>query len=268
MKNKAIRRESMNWWTQTSLSTFEPLLSFANIDLRQENWRDAVWYAMGREKLVVMIHITSEGTVRRRDWACNIGDEQSTSDRDIQPEIPKIFGRDPTFELAKELQTKVRKILDLLLDTTDKIMSELCVCPPPPTPTLIDRKTGLPIEWSSLESQECSLPNDDNVIPAPWTHSHWKAYHAVHELIESEFLQPDTREGIIHWTGFIHFKGEGEDAGRTLGWMLIGLAVVTFDREKAFVKKCLSCEKYFLHHTFRLKKFCLERCRSDYHNNH
>ena len=100
----------------------------------------------------------------------------------------------------------------------------------------------------------------------PWHCTHFAEYEEIMQMIRSEFGMLDTRQGVVHSTGFLFFDDEGEDAGRTLSWALIGLVDVVFNREKAILKKCPSCEGYFFHPTFRSKKFCSKCCHDNYHN--
>jgi len=101
----------------------------------------------------------------------------------------------------------------------------------------------------------------------PWHCAYFVEHEEIMQMIRNEFGMPDTRQALIHGIGFLCFDDEGEDAARTLSWNLIGLVDVVFNHEKAILKKC-HCERYFFHPRFGSKKFCSDRCRSNYHNDY
>lgn len=101
----------------------------------------------------------------------------------------------------------------------------------------------------------------------PWAISHFEEEREITEMIKTLFSASDTRRAVIHSTGFVCFDDEGEDAARTLSWMLFELLDVVFQRERSILRKCRYCERYFFHETLKIRKFCSERCRYDANNN-
>lgn len=145
----------------------------------------------------------------------------------IKPYLAKIFGQEPTFELVKKLQLKVNQTFD-------------CVV----------------AKFNSVEGHRSG--KDDASL--------FEEHREILEMIQREFDAPDTRQAVIHTTGFLFFDDEGMDASRTLAWMLTGFVDVLLKNERTILKTCLWCRKYFVHKTKHKKKYCSDHCRYDYHN--
>lgn len=59
-------QEVDGWWSHTPLSYFDPLISFANQDIQDENWKHTLWEAMGKEKFCWVTYATNKGIVKER----------------------------------------------------------------------------------------------------------------------------------------------------------------------------------------------------------
>lgn len=214
IKNTKWRRVN-NWWANTPLSSFDPLIDFANEDIRDNTWAEALWNAMGNESFSIVTYTVNgqsiEETILSGDIFNHV-DEEAIND--IRHDLPKVSGRDPSFQLTKDLQSKVRCILDLI------------------TVNLDEGKEG-----------------------------------GILRRIETDFNQPETRRAIISSSGgFEFFDDMGEDATRTLSWMLSGFLIALSEHDCAILKKCRSCNKYFVNTTRHKKYYCSNNCRFDYHN--
>jgi len=100
----------------------------------------------------------------------------------------------------------------------------------------------------------------------PWDVTHFKEYQDIKEMIQREFGVPEERTAVLLPAGSFLFADEGADAAVTLSWILYTLVEVIFEKQRALLRKCRWCEKYFLHETLKQKKFCSDPCRYDYHN--
>ena len=277
-KNRHPGWESSGWWNRTTLSYFEPLLHFGSLELKEGNWEEAVWLGLGNERLCVVNYRTKEGLVQKRMKASDVISEVSAdiglgwvspSDQEeriitaIQETIleekramPKIFGQEPKIQLARQLQSRVKQVLDSIVAKTVAVERQR------------EDKEG--IAWTERSKENDVVfrlighPSDYTRLP--WHCTHFAEYEEIVRMIRNEFGMPDTRHAVIHATGFLCFDDEGEDAARTLSWILMGLLDVVFNHEKAILKKCLFCEKYFFHPTSRPKKFCSRHCRYDHRN--
>lgn len=265
MKGNSLNRRRRwkkvgGWWTHTSISYFDPLITFANREIQEETWKDALWKALGNERFCWVTYKTNNGMVRERLWeidicshvSCEIGigwyfpteKEQEViakikeAIKEIAPDLPKVFGKKPTFELTKDLQEKVWQILDCIVAKVSLVE---------------DQRDG--------EGEFTEMDRD-----LPWHATHLKASQEILEMIRSEFGAPDTRQAVISSTGFLFFDDEGDDASRTLSWMLNGFVEVIFDDKRAILKKCRWCEKYFIHTTLHKRKYCSDHCRWNNHN--
>ena len=247
--------ESLSWWAHVPLSYFEPLTCFASQEIDEANWKEAIWQALGREKCSAVTYRTKEGSVQKRMWASDIIPDEAITK--LKPVVPKIVGQKATFQLAKQLHGKVKQILDSVVAKTHAVERQregkegIAWIERSKENDVVFRLTGHPSDYTKL----------------PWHCTHFVEHEEIIRMIRNEFEMSDTRHAVIHSTGFLCFDDEGEDVARTLAWMLIGLADVIFNHEKAILKKCLSCEKHFFHLTARPKKFCSNRCKNKHHNN-
>lgn len=270
--------ESSGWWNRTPLSYFEPLLHFGSLELSEGNWEEAVWLGLGNEGFCVVSYRTKGGLVQKRMKASDVMSEVSTglglgwafpSDQEerfitaIEETIleekramPKIFGQEPTLQLTRQLQSNVRQILDSIVAKAVAVERQ--------------RKGREGLTWIERSKEKdvgfrlTRGPSD--YMRLPWHCTHFAEHEEIIQMIRNGFGMSDTRHAVIHNTGFLCFDDEGEDAARTLSWMLMGLVDVVFNHEKAILKKCLFCEKYFFHPTSRPKKFCSRHCRYDHRN--
>ena len=246
--------ETSGWWARTPLSYFEPLICFASQEIDEANWKEAIWQALGTEKFSDVTYRTKDGSVQKRVWTADISPDEAITD--VNQTIPTISGREATLELAKQLRKKAKQILDSIVAKTGSVERQregkegIAWIERSKEHDVVFRLTGCPSDYTKL----------------PWHCTHFAEHEEIIQLIRSEFGTPDTRQGIVHSTGFLCFDDEGEDAARTLSWALIGLVDLVFNREKAILKKCSSCEGYFFHPTFRAKKFCSKHCHDKYHN--
>jgi len=247
------RWESFGWWARTHLDTFSPLLTFANTKIEEINWASVLWNAMGKERTYVATSRKDASTVKI--FAANIGDGEDFEN--IRLHIPKIIGQETTREMTAELQDKARQILD-------KVVATL---------SLVDRQRhgedeaawkgkvkqrDLTFKLSGYQSDYANLP---------WSLTHSEEYMAVLDHIREALKVPETRKAVIHSSiGFVCFEDAGEDAAITLGWMLMGLIDVVFEKERAVLRKCRFCENYFAHETLKHKECCSATCRYRYHN--
>lgn len=255
--------EATSWWTHTPLSYFNPMLSFATADIRQDNWMDVLWQVMGTERALKLVYKTERGEIKsvriwQADVCAHVAEEiglhrvfPNVQEGDVvkrvegaiieeKPELPKIFGRDPAFELTKDLQVKVRAILGNLLEQVN-------AC------------------------QQCGNGAPTSVGPTnatlPWHVTHFKEYEEVRQCLQKELDAPAERKAIINSHGFLFFDDAGEDAAKTLAWIIHGLVTVVLEHEMATLKHCLCPrQEWFLHETKKTKKYFSDRCRFDHHN--
>jgi len=268
----------MNKWSHKHLTEFDSLLNFANTQQQEENWADALWYAMGREKFCTVTYLTKDGPVKKKMWAADVNSNVSidiglgwvfkaedtekvtrTVDEaitEIKHDLPKISGGEASFELVRQLHGKVKQVLDCIIAKTD----------------LVDRqrsgKEGA--AWvEQIKKRDVGykltgyLPDYSDM---PWDFSHFDDYRGIKEMITKEFNVPDTRLAMVHSDGILCFDDEGEDATRILSWMLLGLVDVVFQRERSILRKCQWCQSYFFHETLKMRRFCSDLCRFDSYN--
>src|SRR5437016_9058658 len=154
-------------WGNVPMTQFEPLLSFANEGLQESNWRDTLWHVMGKERLYLITRLTSEGTVKQRTLVSEIAGEDLRT-CDVKPELPKIFGHEPTFELVKDLQTSVRKIIEVLATKTT-LIAQRQLKGRGMSPRLVDLRTGIIVQ----EAREYELDSQEDKLPCWWfTHDY------------------------------------------------------------------------------------------------
>ena len=254
-RKKKSSWETSSWWAHTPLSYFEPLICFASQELDEANWKEAIWQALGMEKFSDVTYRTKDGSIQKRMWAADISPDKAITE--VKRVIPTIFGQEGTLQLAKQLRGKVRQILDFIVAKTDAVERQrggkerIVWIERSKESDVVFRLTGEPTDYMRL----------------PWYCTHFAEHEEIIRMIRDEFGMSDTRHAVIHGTGFLCFEDEGEEAARTLTWILIGLADVIFNHEKAILKKCLCCEKYLFHLTYRPKKYCSDPCRNKFHNN-
>jgi hypothetical protein len=255
-RKKQSSWESSSWWAHTPVRYFEPLICFASQEIDEANWKEAIWQALGREKFSDVTYRTNDGRVHKRIWAADISPDEAITE--VKRVIPTIFGQEATLQLAKQLRGRVTQILDFIVAKTAAVERQrggkegIAWIERSKENDVVFRLTGEPTGYMSL----------------PWHCTHFAEHEEIVRMIRDEFGMSDTRYAVIHNTGFLCFDDEGKDAARTLSWALIGLVDGVFNREKAILKKCLSCEGYFFHPTFRPKKFCSKRCHDNYHNDY
>ena len=136
-------RISSGWWANARPHDFDALLNFANTQLQEGNWADALWHAMGREKFCTVTYFTNEGAVKKKmfaadvdsnvgidiglGWAFKAEDTEKVIRRvedaktEIKNDLPKISGGDASFELAQQLQGKVKQVLDGIVVKADLV---------------------------------------------------------------------------------------------------------------------------------------------------
>lgn len=260
------------------LSDFIPLLNFANTQLQEGNWSDTLWQAMGREKLCTVTFSTKDGAVPKAMLAADImsnigigigaGWAFKTQDivdvtrkieeaiTEIRNDLPKIVGADPSLESVRQLQNKVKQVLDCMLAKTDLVNRQRSG---EGEASWLERLGGRDVAYK-LTGQLGDFSD------LPWQLSHFEEKQGVTEMIRALFEASDTRRAVIHSTGFVCFDDKGEDATRTLSWMLLGLIEVVFQRERSILRKCQLCEKYFFHKTLKARTFCSDHCRYKFHN--
>jgi len=253
-------------------------LTFAITQLQEENWEDALWHAMGREKFCTVTYLTKDGPVEKTmwdadvmsnvsmdiglGWAFKAEDTEKVIRRveeaitEIKQAIPNISGSAASFELARQLQGKVKQVLDCIIAKTD----------------LVDRqRSGKEeaawVERLKLRDVGYKLTGQlSDYLDLPWDVSHFEDHRGIMEMVRKEFNVSDTRRAVVNSDGFLFFDDEGEDAARTLSWMLTGLVEIVFQRERPLLRKCQWCEHYFFHETLKRRKFCSDFCRYDCYN--
>lgn len=269
----------MDWWVHRPLSDFDPLISFANQKIQEENWQNALWEAMGREKFCWVTYTTEKGIIKEEriqhgdidchvsmqtgvDWAFPANKKEEIikkiqdAIKEVKPDLPKIFGQEPSIEKTKELQDKVKQVLDSIVAKAN----------------LTDRQRSGKEDYSWIEKTRKGdigfrlTGYESDYRSLPWSCTHFKEYQEILEMIRKAFNAAEERRAVISSRGFVYFDDEGEDASRTLSWMLNGFVEVIFDNERAILKKCRWCEKYFIHTTLHKKKYCSDACRYNDHN--
>lgn len=271
-------RVEPDWRTHKRPSDFNPLLTFANTNIQEGSWADALWHAMDKERFCTVTYLTRNGAVKKTMRAPDIMRNVSTDigigwsfkneDRDkvtrtieeaiteIKHDLPKIFAMEASFELTRQLQDKVKQVLDCIIAKTD----------------LVDRQRGgeEEITWGErLRRRDVGYKLTGQLTDLsdpPWGISHFEEEREIIETIKTLFGASDTRRAVIQSTGFVCFDDEGEDAARTLSWMLLGLADIVFQRQRPILRKCHCCENYFFHETLKMRKFCTDLCRYDSYN--
>jgi len=276
-KSKWTRVES-DWRNHTRPENFDSLLTFANANIRKGDWADTLWHAMDKEQFCTITYLTCNGAVRKRMRASDIMTNVSTdigiggsfkkedSDKVIRTleeaitetihDLPKISAMEASFELTLELQDKAKQVLDFIIAKTE----------------LVDRqregKEGT--TWvERLKTRDVGYKLTKQLVDPsgqPWGISHFEEERKIIEMIKTVFVASETRRAVIHSSGFVYFDDEGDDAARTLSWMLLQLVDAVFQYERRIVKKCQWCGKYFLHKTLKLKTFCSDLCRYDSYN--
>lgn len=249
---RKLHWEHCGWWARTSLRDFAPLFAFANQNIDENNWADAIWQALGRERLCLVTSKVNKQPMRI--FASDVADQEDFDK--VTPHLPKIARQEATLALVTKLQAKVRQILDCIIAKISLVARQRSG---KDDTAWVEqaRENDLVFKLTGEESDYWSLP---------WASSHFEDYREILLLIQKEFDASGTRKAIIHSTGFLFFDDEGEDACRTLSWLLMGLVDVVFERERAVLKKCHWCEKYFVHETLKRKEFCSNRCRYDNRN--
>lgn len=261
-----------SWWGHASLNHFDSLLSFANIKITEDNWRDLIWEAMGNERLVT--YSTAEGS--QIAYAVDVHDVTL----ETEPVMGGISGKAATFDLTKAIQEKVRHVLNLLVEAANSVhrqrsgqegtawlerfkmkRAKLLYAPHPG-----QNGSGWVEEVKHPDGSEITRDELNFYASLPWSATHLEERQNLHKVIEREFNAPDSRQAIVHYTGFIAFSDDGKDASITLGWMLMGLIEVVFRKSWPYLKICAWCGKYFFHETLRHKRFCSDPCRFNSNN--
>jgi hypothetical protein len=232
------------------LEYFTPLLTFANRDLGDSDWAEALWEGMGRERLC-------RATTNAGELKIFASDRNASSIRESVPHIPVIAGDPASFEGVRALQRKVRLVLNRLIRTAEEIHLQRA------GRSSLDRV----LRAKNRDMMLKPTKRGSDYADLPWSFSHFDEHHEVIGLIRMELPLPNTRSAAVDCIGgFIQFEGEGEDAAITFAWMLAGLTETVFRKELPAVKRCLFCEHYFLHKTSKQRKFCSDSCRYDFHN--
>lgn len=248
---KKRRWEGLGWWERTSLDYFDGLLAFANADINDTDWDEALWWSMGGEKRVTVTTDDGPMVVEAADIHAVVepGLEDQT---EIKRWIPMIAGEPATLHRTRQLQEKVRRVLTRFVGVLDLIHRQ---------------RTGQgDYTWIERTKQRCKSSMPD-VSTLPWTLTHFEEHHAILEMIKNEFMVPESRSATIYPTsGFVQFHDAGEDVARTLAWLLIGLSEVVFREERPVLRRCLFCETFFIHRTLKQRKFCSAPCRFNFHN--
>ena len=264
--------------TQNRLRDFVPLLNFANAQLQVGNWTDALWQAMGQEKFCTVTYLTKDGPAKKRMWAgdvmsnvsgeINLGSVFAAENQEIvtrgieqaithiHNDLPKVAKANPSLEAATELQCKVKQVLDCMLAKSYLVHRQ--------------RRGADETSWvNRLQARDLTFRltgQTENYSELPWQISHFEEAQEITEMIKTSFEVSDTRRAIIASTGFASFDDEGEDAERTLSWMLLKLEDVVFQRERSILRKCQWCQHYFFHETLKRRIFCSDLCRYDSYN--
>ncbi len=278
-KPRWVRVES-SWQTHKRPEDFDSLLTFANTKIQEGNWADALWRAMDKERFCTVTYFTRNGAIKQTMRAPDIMSNVSTdigigysfkkedSDKvtrtieeaitEIKHELPKISAMEASFELTRQLQDKVKQVLDFIIAKTDLANRQR---EGKESTTWIERLKTRDVGYK-MTGQLADLSDQ------PWAISHFEEEGEIIETIKKLFAASDTRRAVIHSSGFVCFDDEGDDAARTLSWVLLQLVDVVFQCERPILRKCQWCEKYFFHKTLKLKKFCSDLCRYDSYNNH
>lgn len=276
--------ESTGWWGSRGLSHFDPLISFANEGgdqgIPEERWRHALWEALGPERFSWVTYKTNEGVIKKEriqegeiashvsmevgeGWIFPADKEQEIKRAideaiiETEPDLPKISDQEPTFALVKQLQTKVRRLLDCIIEKISLVESQRS------RPNGFDwrervRKKDVGLKLTGHESASYQ--------GLPWNLTHFEESREMKETIQREFHVTDGRPAIVDSTGFLLFDDEGTNAAVTLAWMIYGLLHVAFKKERLILKKCRWCNQYFVHETRHKKQFCTDNCRYSDHN--
>lgn len=176
---------------------------------------------------------------------------------EVKLDLPKIFGQEPMLHLAKQLQVEVRKILDCMAEKAALVKQQ--------------RSGSDGFDWMKRAHEKDAVwkltgHEGWDYQSLPWTATHFEEYREIQEMVEGGFGTPGIRKAVLTPEGSLFFEDEGVDAGVTISWMLYRFLDLIFENERAMLRKCQWCEKYFLHETLRPKKFCSDPCRYDYHN--
>lgn len=251
-RKQKIRWRGTGWWASTPLEHFDPLLSFASQEIQESHWENALWEAMGRERLCDVT--TNEGQVK-----AYASDVSATGERAVKiaPYIPRISGEPATFDRTQALKTKVKRVLNRLIKMANEVHQQRC-----------GRGDNEWLERAAQRDVFFTLKRrgaDYSILS--WTATHFEERQEIQDTIRSDFNTPEFRSANVHCiSGFIEFDNEGEDAAITFAWMLTGLVDVVFREERPILRKCAYCETYFIHKTLKEKKFCSDPCRFNFHN--
>lgn len=250
-KTEEVRWKRLCMLPISRLSSFNALFEFANHSLPnidEGNYRNVPWQAMGEERLCVGTYITPEGVIKKRTWATEFSGDDKV--QELTPFIPTIFGQEASSLAVEKLRHKLNCTLDFMVSKVGSVSQQ--------------RESAENTDWIK-RAREHSVNFklfgvEPDYLILPWSVTHFKEHNEIIDFVLRAFCAKDSREAIIHRGDFVCFVDEGEDAARTLSRMLILLADLVFERERAIIKKC-PCEKYFVHITLKYRKYCGTSCR-------
>lgn len=211
MKRRKQQEEQLVY--RIPLNYFAPLITFVNEDIRKENWQDALWKSMGKERFSrvrysvkgeifedlilhedIYFHLTEElgfGWVIPSEKMQAVLKAIEDAIEEETPKLPTITEQESNLKNVKELQKAVREILDMLVDCNSS-------------------KSQDGKKWVRFTGREFNFWGISQAI------SNSKQYDKVRKEIEVRFGEWSSRTATIDINGFHYFDDMGEDASRTL----------------------------------------------------
>ena len=62
------------------MNYFEPLSHFASQEIDENNWKEAIWQALGRERFCDVTYRTEQGSLQKRMWAADVSPNEAVMD--------------------------------------------------------------------------------------------------------------------------------------------------------------------------------------------
>ena len=244
------------WWDRTPLKEFGLVLSFANADISEGNFEALLWQVMGSERLY-RVTVQGEERLCRPDDLAYVAMETLWGSNDTASRISHLpaswlpgRGFIPEADVIRAMNELAA------VHFIPKLFGE-----PPTAYRALALRAKVRTILQLLVERAAARADRDDVL------SELQGIQEMRNAIRRDFSFPDWRAAKVHAdAGFIEFDDHGEDAARTVAWMLAGLTEVAFREDRGSIKRCGFCEGYFIHSTLRRKEFCRDECRINFHN--
>src|SRR3990172_1393323 len=217
MKASTSNKVKQNWQEMTfspcvPLSDIDSLMLFANQDVTKATWNQILWDAMGKENVCWVSYATNNGDIKKEqighidimshvsteiglDWVFPIEKEQEISlkiekaIKKVEPVLPKIFNKKPTFKLAEKLQKKMREILDDIIGKVTEIEGRAN-----------GKVLKFPENRKSTHAKNFAsrlIVDETDSLDLPWDITYFEECQDILKMIQKKLGMSETRQAIV-----------------------------------------------------------------------